>query len=899
MSEEGINRREMLQAMAAAAAMAALAGCDGPPEEAIPYVEQPEGVLPDRARRYATAIPFAGYVQPVLAEVRSGRPTRLDGNPQHPLGTGPALDIFTQAAVLGLYDPDRSSTVMHLDEASTWEAAAGVLAAMPPRLRLLSGPVGSPTALRLIEQLLGRHPEARWYTYQPVTTDVTVGGAVLHYRLAHPQVIVSIGADLFGPGPHQLRHLAEWAENRRSGRLPRLHVVEPTGTTTGSAAFRREAVAGSRLAAVAVALAAELGIEGAAAPRLSPTERAWVDGAAADLAAAGGDGLLAVGADLGPDLHRLCYEINRRLGAVGRGIVVTEPIALAGQGGLAELARDIEGGGVDALLIFDSNPVYAAPAGMAITDLLGRVPLRLHAGLYFDETAALCQWHLPLRHALESWDDGRAVEGTVTVQQPTVTPLRDGRTVPEILAMVLGESRSAIELVRETWSGRLGSDAAWRQALHDGFIAGTAAPSAAVASAPMTLPVTPAEDGLELVFQPDPSIWDGRFANNAWLQELPKPMTKLTWDNVAVLGGALAAELGIEDGRLIEIAVGESRLVAPAWIMPWQAAGTVTLFFGYGRRRAGRVGTGAGYDAFALWRGGPWRGGAAVRVLDGSADLATTQPQQREILLEGYDFVKVVAPGEAPQRPDLPKASLYPDWPYEGRAWGMVVDLDLCTGCNACVIACQAENNVPTVGKQQVAMGREMHWLRIDTYWMGEAATPEIHFLPVPCMHCEKAPCELGCPVNATVHGPEGLNQMIYNRCIGTRTCSSYCPYKVRRFNWYDYTDRENGRVAQRNPEVTVRARGVMEKCTYCVQRIARARIDAKTEDRPIRDGEVTTACQDACPARAIHFGDLNDPEAAVTRARADRRNYALLEHLDTRPRTTYLAALRTPPKGA
>jgi Fe-S-cluster-containing dehydrogenase component len=413
--------------------------------------------------------------------------------------------------------------------------------------------------------------------------------------------------------------------------------------------------------------------------------------------------------------------------------------------------------------------------------------------------------------------------------------------------------------------------------LRDGWDPGgpTAAPAAAV----------------DVVFAPDPAVWDGRFANNGWLQELPKPLTKQVWGNAALIAPETAAAMRIATGDVLEITVCDNTVAAPAWILPGHAPGAVTLPLGYGRPRAGGVGSRVGFDAYPLrTTAAPWIAAARVTPLGRREALISTQHHHA---VAGRDIVRVVAPGEAAERPGPPQPSLYPDWTYEGHAWGMAIDLDACIGCNACVIACQAENNVAVVGPDQVARGREMHWLRVDRYHAGDPAAPATYFQPVPCMHCETAPCEVVCPVNATVHSAEGLNDMVYNRCIGTRTCSNNCPYKVRRFNFVHYQTAEYAVPADvLNPQVTVRDRGVMEKCTYCVQRIGAARIRAGIEDRPIRDGEVVTACQQACPTQAIVFGDVNDPDSAVSGLKRSTRNYALLGELNTKPRTTYLGRL-------
>jgi molybdopterin-containing oxidoreductase family iron-sulfur binding subunit len=789
---------------------------------------------------------------------------------------------------------------------------------------VLTGAVTSPTVFRQMAALQQRWPQVRWHAFEPVGQERRHAAARLafgrtldlHWRPDRADAIVGLEGDLLGPGPDQLRQAWLWGERRRRGQgagaLPDLLVAESTPSLTGAMAGRRQPAAAARMPALALALAQDLGVDALPeAVDLSLAERGWVAAAAAALRAAGPAGLLAMGPHLPPEVQALGHRINEVIGALGETVVFTEPVtAEAPDGGLEALAGRIAAGGVETLLVLDANPVYTAPADLAFAELMERVPLRLHAGLFYDETAALSHWHLPLSHALESWGDARATDGTATLLQPTVRPFYATRSVPEILAMLGGNLRpDGRAIVQRTWRKIWGLEPGdafterWRAALIAGYVPDTAPAPRPVSARPVT--VTPPAPGdaeeIELVFRPDPTVWDGRFANCAWLQELPKPYTKLTWATVAAVSPALAAELGLSDGDLVTVGAGDRTVEAPAWVLPGQAARTVAVHLGYGRERAGRVGDGLGFDAYRLrTTGAPWLvRGAILRPADGRLDLPTTQ---HHFAMEGHHFVQTVTPQQAAAPPAAlaepeEQPSFYERWEYPTYAWAMVIDLDLCIGCNACVIACQAENNVPVVGPEQVAMGREMHWLRVDRYHSGPPDNPHTFFQPVPCMHCEQAPCEVGCPVNATVHGPEGLNQMIYNRCVGTRTCSSYCPYKVRRFNFYDWhADVPPATQAQFNPDVTVRARGVMEKCTYCVQRISRARIEANREDRPIRDGEVETACQSACPTRAIVFGDMNDADTAVAAARRSSREYTLLEHLSTRPRTTYLARILPAP---
>jgi MoCo/4Fe-4S cofactor protein with predicted Tat translocation signal len=905
------GRREFLKIMGASLLLAGLGGCNESDSDlALPYVNQPEDIVPGVARYYATAVCFEGFAQPVLATCHAGRPTKLDGNPDHPLNSGRS-DAFTQAAVLQLYDPDRSQTPHLLGQPIMWTAFARELSAMRQNwaarqgdgLRLLLGDVTSPTLIRQLAQLTAALPKAKLHRFEPVGAAqrqeamqlAFARQADLHYRLQECDIVISLDDDLLGPGPRQVVHARAWASRRgeTDNRL-RLYVAESTPTLTGTVATTRLAADASRMSALALALAQRLGVEGVTPPDLSDTEGRWIDNAANDLRDHAGRCLFAAGAHLSPGLQALAATINDKLGNVGNTLWYSEPIVATERGSLADLAHDIESGVVESLVILDTNPIYAAPGELRFADLLPRVSKSLHVGLYRDETAALCRWHLPLAHALESWGDARAIDGTVSIIQPVVAPFYSVRNQHQIIDMLLGTIEPAADTaVRATWAETFGGDfdVRWLKSLHDGFVTGTATQPLALraqAGTPPALQRRPA-DSLDIVFRPDPCVWDGRFSNIAWLQELPKPLTKLTWDNVIAISPRLAERLGTSNGDRVNLTIGERQLEGPAWIVPGQATNTVTLSLGYGRTRAGRVGDALGYNAYELRSlDDPWTTVGKLVRAEGQETLATTQLHHR---MDGFYFVREVTPEQPSLPPAKPQPSLYPEWPYPGAAWGMVIDLDTCIGCNACVAACNAENNIAVVGKDQVARGREMQWLRVDRYFTGELDNPKSFFQPVPCMHCEKAPCEMGCPVHATVHSPEGINQMVYNRCIGTRTCSSYCPYKVRRFNWYDYRAPADSPVhAADNPDVTVRSRGVMEKCTYCTQRIEAAHVAADKENRTLRTDEVVTACQQACPTSAIVFGDLNDPNSAVAKRRISGRHYALLEELGTRPRTTYLA---------
>jgi len=594
------------------------------------------------------------------------------------------------------------------------------------------------------------------------------------------------------------------------------------------------------------------------------------------------------------------HMINAALGSFGTTIRAIEPVrpALSGVQTFEDLAQAIETGQVSRLIVLGGNPVYTAPADIDLSALIRRIPLSLHLGQHRDETADVCHWHIPESHPLESWGDLRAFDGTVGLRQPVTTPLRPGLSAEEFLGLMAGQNLGGHRLVEATWREAWGDrfQELWPRSLEDGVIPDTIAPSIDVTvRADWKLePATPSPTAeIDVVFAPDPSVWDGSYANNGWLQELPKPLTKQAWGNAALIAPETAAIFGLSSGDAVDLSIGGRAVRAPVWLLPGHAPGAVTLTLGYGRQKAGRIGNGVGFDAYAARPSQqPWTATGEIKVAGERSPLISTQQHHS---LQSRDIVRVVSPGQQPV-PQVGHPTLYPEWPYEDHAWGMAIDLDACIGCNACVIACQAENNIAVVGPEEVAKGREMHWLRVDRYYSGDPANPDTYFQPVPCMHCEKAPCEVVCPVNATVHSSEGLNDMVYNRCIGTRTCSNNCPYKVRRFNFLDYqgTDYTAPSDAM-NPQVTVRDRGVMEKCTYCVQRIGAARADARVENRRISDGEVLTACQQACPTQAIVFGDVNDPESAVSRLKKSPRNYALLDELNTRPRTAYLARVEAP----
>ncbi len=927
--DSSLSRRRFLQVMGASLALAGLSGClSQPVEKIVPYVKAPEEVVPGQPLFFATAVALGGFAAGVLVESHMGRPTKIEGNPDHPASLG-GTDALTQATILSLYDPDRSQTVTQGGQPSAWDAFVAALgaelakqaAARGAGLRVLTETVTSPTLAAQLQALLQAYPAARWHQYEGVHRDNVVEGARLafgepvgvHYRLDQADVILSLDADFLNAGPGHVRYAHDFAARRRVAEggtsMNRLYVVESTPSVTGAIADHRWPVRSSQVEEVARALAAQVGVAGVAAPAAAAIPADWLAALARDLQAHRGRSLVVAGDQQPPVVHALAHALNDALGNVGRTVIYTDPVEAAPVNqteSLRELTAAMNAGEVELLVIIGGNPVYTAPADLAFADALARVPFRVHLGLYADETAALCDWHIPQAHPLEAWGDVRAYDGTITIQQPLIAPLYGGKSAYELLSALLGDAtKTSHEIVRGYWEAQRGSegfDRFWQTTLHDGVVAGSALPPRAVTLVAQWPAATAAPEGLEIIFRPDPTIWDGAFANNGWLQELPKPLTKLTWDNVALVSPATAQRLRLSNEQVIELTYRGRTLRAPAWVQPGHADEAITLFLGYGRTRAGHVGTGAGYNAYALRvADAPWfDGGLAVRATGDRYALAGTQ---HHFMMEGRDLVRSGTLAEFQADPEFihhgrhaAEASLYPPHPYPGYAWGLSIDLGACIGCNACVIACQAENNIPVVGKEQVARGREMHWIRIDHYFAGDLDRPEVYHQPVPCMHCENAPCEPVCPVAATVHSPEGLNEMTYNRCVGTRYCANNCPYKVRRFNFLQFTDYHTESLKLlNNPDVTVRARGVMEKCTYCVQRINVARIAAEQAGRTIADGEVVTACQQTCPTQAIVFGNINDPNSRIARRRASPLNYALLEELNTHPRTTYLARLRNP----
>jgi molybdopterin-containing oxidoreductase family iron-sulfur binding subunit len=947
------TRRQFLKVMGASLAMAGLTACRWPKEEIVPFAHRPEGRTPGVPEHFATSMELGGAALGIVVTSFDGRPIKAEGNRLHPDSLG-ALTAIAQADILQLYDPDRSRRLLlreggqqYVKGWSDFEAAAAeYFAGDGTGVAVLAGASSSPTRAMMRDQFLEAHPEAGWYEYEPISRDNEREGTRLVFGAAlrvHPKVgtagvIACFDADPLFDHPSSLRLAREFAAARHpeTGTGARLYVAESSYSLTGVRADHRVAVPSSRvpvvLARVAHLLVAEHQIElpaaaagyaGEAGQEISEHEVHFAELLAADLAKFRGGGAILVGPRQEPAVHALAAVLNQILDSTVGYTTDPDPDRPSHMEAIGELAAAMESGSVKTLVILDGNPVYDAPADLRFRELLAKVPLSIHLSLYDDETSQRCTWHLPRAHGLEAWGDGAAWDGTLTMRQPLIAPLYEGRSAVEVLALASGSrSASGYELVRENL--RKSAPAAdfkgfWRRALHDGTVEGTAWDAVQPRLNPGRLAVAvdgmrallgaslPSADRPEVVLTADSRVWDGRFANNGWLQELPDALTKLTWDNALLISPATARELGIADGEIAVIEAGGATLEVPTFVLPGQARSSMTLALGYGRSAAGQVGNGVGADAYQLrtTRAPHVVSGATVRGTGRSYHLATTQDHfaidkagfkernrrvgelVREASLNAY-LANPEVFHEHEHHPPL--ISLWKDQEYEGEQWGMAIDLNTCIGCNACVVACQAENNIPVVGREQVLNQREMQWIRIDRYFKTEPGlgsdeidNAEVVFQPMTCVHCENAPCEQVCPVAATQHTTDGLNAMVYNRCVGTRYCSNNCPLKVRRFNFFNYhKDLADTTKMQFNPEVTVRARGV-----------------ARNENRPIADGEILPACAQTCPTKAITFGNLNDPKSSVSRLREEKRSYAMLAELNIRPRAHYLGRLSNRADGA
>lgn len=965
-----LGRRDFLAAAGLTAAATALAGCNrAPPRHAIPHLAQPPEMVPGASVHYASTCGGCSAGCGVLVKVRDGRPIKLEGQPSHPVSRG-GLCAIGQASLLELYDVERLNGPRSGGRGTSWEEVDRAILAKLSRIRaeggavrFLSDTVTSPTLHAQLEAFLARLPDGRRVTYDPLSSSAlldahaaTHGARVLpRYRLDRAEVIVAFDADFLGTWISPVEHTAGYRAGRAPDAQPprfSLHVqLESRLSLTGSKADRRIRLGPGEHGLALTHLVARLA-ERAGAPfpnaalEPSPVAEAELDELVRRLWAARGRSLVLCGSQ-DVATQALANLANQLLESYGATIELDRPSRQrAGDDrALAALRRELEAGQVAALFVHGVNPVFDLPDGARLGEALRRIPLVVSLSGRWDETARLAHHVCPDHHFLESWGDAEAVSGAVSVFQPVIHPLGATRSALESLAVWSGRPAPAYELLRESWrtavfprQQREASFARfWNRSVHDGFAEVAPEPLAvgpfrAAAVRPVPKAARPATGALALVLYPKVGVLDGRHAANAWLQELPDPVSKVTWDNYACLSPAAAAGLGVKDGDVIRLEAGPERaaLELPAWIQPGQHDGTVAVALGYGGVLTERF-AGAG----KRWRWGRASGGPDGRVGKNAAELlalddGTLRYARLDVTLARTGRTSPLActqshhtvrnPGDVPlvagQRRDLvrettlrelgearerPEAharkepeSLWPDdHPYQGHRWHMVIDLAACTGCSACVVSCQAENNIPVVGKDEVLRHREMHWLRIDRYYSGDDDEVEVVHQPLLCAQCDNAPCETVCPVLATVHSAEGLNQQVYNRCVGTRYCANNCPYKVRRFNWFDYSNADRRHDLALNPDVTVRSRGVMEKCTFCVQRIQAARIEARVNDRSLGDGEVRTACQQSCPASAIEFGDLNDPSSRVARLAASRRGYRLLEELNVRPAVQYLELVR------
>jgi len=961
------SRRDFLRLMGASVALAGMTACRRwPTETIVPFAHLPEGYVPGATLQYATSFDLSGSAAGLLVASYDGRPIKVEGNPQHPQSLG-ATDPYAQAAVLQLYDPDRSTEIVErpasgapasrtADAFAAWASPhfAALRAKGGSGFRVLAEPGSSRTLAGLKARFAAVFPKAAWVEWDPLTRDAAREGASMafgrplraHLDLGRADVIAAFDADLLFDHETALANARAWAKRRRAadGTMNRLYAVEATYSLTGGSADHRVAVAAGLVPVALLRLAARLLDGGAALPAGTDAIRDAIVLAAShafddprlalmakDLLAAKGRGAIVVGPRQPAAAHALAHVLNAALLNVGGPVWYSEdpePARPSHGQAIAKLSSEIGAGLVDTIVVLGGNPAFDAPADLDFANKLQGVHFSVRLGLYDDETSARCRWHVPQAHLLEAWGDASGWDGTAGVVQPLIAPLYDGTSAIELVAMMVdGKKGDGYELVRGAFRPVLPADAfeaSWRAVVHDGVLAGSRFPAVVPALAPgwgeaaagLAAVAAPDAHAMELVFTRGSGVHDGRFANLGWLVELPDPVTKLTWDNAALLNPADATALGVKtSGDLVTVEANGKTLTIPAFVVPGQAKGTVAVALGWGRTAAGRVGTGIGVDVNALRVSGAlWRGHAKVSRSAGRAKLATTQDHhivdtlgKKEQAVRAETLVRTgtlaeykATPAFAKEMVELPEdAPLWKAHEYNGHKWGMAIDLTACTGCHACTIACQAENNIPIVGKAEVRRGREMHWIRVDRYFEGEPDAPKLAFQPMACHHCENAPCEQVCPVAATVHDHEGLNVMVYNRCVGTRYCSNNCPYKVRRFNWFNNHKNESAvAVMVYNPEVTVRARGVMEKCTYCIQRIESVKIAAKNDRREIRDGEIVPACAQVCPTEAIVFGDLNDKASRVRALHDDPRCYGVLEEVNTKPRTRYLARLVNPTEG-
>ncbi|MBS0659394.1 MAG: TAT-variant-translocated molybdopterin oxidoreductase [Verrucomicrobia bacterium] len=1015
MQGDELSRRSFLGLMGASLALAGfgLSGCRRPESNFVPFAKSVEWQIPGELLHYATAMPRRGATMPLVVATTDGRPIKVEGNPLHP-ASGGGTDAFAQASILDLYDPDRSRSFLFQGKPSSKEKFAAWVkelrtAAAADRgasLAFLVGDSNSPTRARLQAEVAKQFPSATWCVWD-VFSDQNEREAAkavfgnekvrVHPKFGAADVVLALDCDFLDEDEGGLEASRDFMAKRRVGKaedsMNRLYVVENRYTITGGIADHRLRAPAGQIGAVAVALAKAMVDAGVGAlqdilsvvpaTELKKFEQSspWITEAAKDLAANAGKAVVLVGPHQPGWVHALGWAINQALGGFGKTVVTAESGSAAATS-LADLVKKIESGAIKTLVISGWNPVYAAPSDLKFAEAIKKVATVVHLGSHVDETGALATWHVPAAHYLESWGDGLAEDGSYVGTQPMILPLHGGLSELEVIAHVTGREKiDGPALIQETFKSynkNADEATAWNAFLREGYVAGSA-PAASTAAYNggaaksfvqtnfKSTPV-PTADAFEVVLIPDYSVYDGRYANNGWMQEMPDPITKLTWDNAVLMNMAMAKKLGVKTsdisenfaktkelqprdgqgtgvwGDIVEISVGGRKIQAGVIVSPGHADHSVSIALGYGRKAGGKIATkntsgeAVGWDAYPLrTTAEPYvvSGAKITRLADAKPHLFATTQQYfhmegralvRELPIETYkhhagfdehgkSFVQKF--GMDSHIP--PAADIYTNPPLNGiHKWGMAIDLNTCTGCNACVVACQAENNIPIVGKEQVRRGRVMHWIRMDRYYStidDKDADPQVLMQPVTCHHCESAPCETVCPVNATIHTEEGLNSMAYNRCIGTRYCANNCPYKVRRFNYFDYNQRpldqlvwgpfaekgmEETLKLAKNPNVTVRMRGVMEKCTFCVQRIEEAKIKQLRVARDSNNVKVPTdsfkvACQQVCPTEAIVFGDLNDPKSKVVAMKKQDRDYRMLEYLNIKPRLSYQARLRNP----
>ncbi len=965
---EGVSRRRWMQIMGASVALAGVSGCRWEDEKISPSVSRPDGLIPGMPQKYATCMELSGQAESLLVTCMDGRPIKVEGNPDSPQSQG-ASSVFAQSETLSLYDPDRAVGVVERKDGTRynrdWQAFleySGSVSGQAQqdggaKLRVLADVSSSAARKGLQEKFSALFPKSQWYEYTASSRDNAYAGSKLafgevvrpHFDFKKADVIVSLDEDLLSEHPASLLHARDWASRRdpADGKMNRMYVVESRFTTTGISADHRVPTRSVDLGFYLTRLETQVQnlLAGKKPEAVGDNHSDKVLAAMAeDLVASQGLSVIAIGASQPAELHARVHKLNEQLGNIGKTIRYTnEPLAsdLSAVEALTQLTKEMQSGAVDTLVILGGNPAYNAPGDIDFVTALTKVPHSIHLGEYEDETSLLCKWHLPKTHPFEQWGDARAYDGTLCVAQPLIEPLHDGKSEVELLAILCGEKNpDAMALVKEAVKGSLDPmavNAAWRRLVHDGILKGSSLKvvSPKVKALPASQIIDAASEDFELVFYASPQVYDGRFGNSGWLQETPDSLTKVTWDNAAIIAPKTAKDLGVEFGSVVKLILDGKSIELPVYVLPGQAPNSVAVALGYGRTAAGMVGGDVARDVepvgkniAALQSKGKinFAAGLKVEKTNGHYELAITQDHHSidavgsseihgrvgQLIREGDVAEYKKEPDFAKHRTHHPelkslwdkpsdKEKSYQELSYQGQAWGMSIDLTKCIGCNACSVACQAENNVPVVGREQVINSREMHWIRVDRYFTGDDVdNPGVSIQPMFCQQCELAPCEQVCPVAATVHSDEGLNDMVYNRCVGTRYCANNCPYKVRRFNYFNFNKvyEDPNRKLQAlvlNPEVTVRHRGVMEKCTYCVQRIKAVQIESKNEQRPIEDGEIVTACQQACPAKAIEFGDLTNEKSLVAQAHASPRSYAVLSELNIKPRTAYLARILNP----